>query len=79
MNIIVNGETHNVPENCSAEALVNILHMQNDKIAMEVNLEIVPRSQYNTFTFKPDDQVEIVRAIGGGQSNQKYTNFEIIS
>lgn len=66
MNIIVNGETHNVPENCSAAALIQILNMQNDKIAMEVNLEIVPRSHYETFLFKPEDQVEVVRAIGGG-------------
>ena len=67
MNISVNGETHNVPENCSAKALVEILSMQNDKIAMEVNREIVPRSQYEDFTFSENDQIEIVRAIGGGQ------------
>ncbi len=66
MNISVNGETHNVPKNCSARALVIILNMQNDKIAMEVNREIVPRSQYDDFTFNENDQIEIVRAIGGG-------------
>lgn len=66
MNIIVNGENHNVPENCSAKQLVELLNMQNDKIAMEVNREIVPRSQYENFTFNENDQIEIVRAIGGG-------------
>jgi len=66
MKIIVNGDTHNVPENCSAKILVEILSMQNDKIAMEVNREIVPRSQYDNFTFSENDQIEIVRAIGGG-------------
>jgi len=67
MNIIVNGETQNVPDNCSASLLVEQLGMQNDKIAMEVNREIVPRSQYGEYTFSENDQVEIVRAIGGGQ------------
>ena len=67
MNISVNGETHKVPDNCSAKSLVEILGMQNDKIAMEVNREILPRSQYETFTFNENDQIEIVRAIGGGQ------------
>ncbi len=66
MNINVNGESHNVPENCSAKALVEMLNMQNDKIAMEVNREIVPRSQYDVFTLNENDQIEIVRAIGGG-------------
>lgn len=66
MNISVNGESHDVPEKCSAKSLVEILSMQNDKIAMEVNREIVPRSQYSDFTFNENDQVEIVRAIGGG-------------
>jgi len=67
MNIIVNGENHTVPDNCSARFLVEILGMQNDKIAMEVNRDIVPRSQYDDFTFSENDQIEIVRAIGGGQ------------
>lgn len=66
MNINVNGESHDVPEDCSARSLVEILGMQNDKIAMEVNREIVPRSQYDDFTFSENDQIEIVRAIGGG-------------
>lgn len=55
-----------MPENCSAKALVEMLNMQNDKIAMEVNREIVPRSQYDVFTLNENDQIEIVRAIGGG-------------
>jgi len=67
MKIIVNGENQDVPDNCSAKLLVEILDMQNDKIAMEVNREIVPRSQYENFSFNENDKIEIVRAIGGGQ------------
>lgn len=66
MQIIVNGESRQVPAECSAADLVNILEMQNAKIAMEVNLEIIPRSQYADYQLKDGDKVEIVRAIGGG-------------
>lgn len=66
MIIIVNGESQDVPDNCNALNLVEILDMQNDRIAMEVNMEIVPRSTYAEFTFNDGDKIEIVRAIGGG-------------
>ena len=66
MNIFVNGETQEVSQNFTAEDLVNKLELQNTKIAMEVNQEIVPRSQYNNHAFQEGDKVEIVRAIGGG-------------
>jgi thiamine biosynthesis protein ThiS len=66
MIIHINGESRDIPDNCNAQELVELLNMQNDKIAMEVNLEIVPRSTYSNFTFNEGDKVEIVRAIGGG-------------
>jgi sulfur carrier protein len=36
------------------------------RIAMEVNLEILPRSRYTEYTFADGDRVEIVHAVGGG-------------
>jgi len=66
MNIFVNGESHDVSQNFTAEDLVIKLELQNAKIAMEVNLEIIPRSQYSNHTFQEGDKIEIVRAIGGG-------------
>lgn len=68
MNIIVNGENQELPANSSAQWLVKSMGMENDKIAMEVNREIVPRSQYASYIFSENDQIEIVRAIGGGQT-----------
>jgi len=67
MIISINGESRDVPDNCSAQNLIIFLEMQNDKIAMEVNLEIVPRSTYSDFMLKNGDKIEIVRAIGGGK------------
>ena len=46
MIVMVNGEEKNIPDNASASELVALLDLQNVKIAMEVNREIIPRSQY---------------------------------
>jgi sulfur carrier protein len=66
MNIYLNGEARQVPDNCSAAQLVEELGLAGKRIAMEVNLEIVPRSSYADHILQTDDKVEIVNAIGGG-------------
>ncbi|MDH5785176.1 MAG: sulfur carrier protein ThiS [Chromatiales bacterium] len=66
MNIYLNGEARQVPDNCSAAQLVEELGLGGRRIAMELNREIVPRSSYGDITLNADDKVEIVHAIGGG-------------
>ncbi len=65
MNIIVNGELRQVPDGHTAAQLVEAMGL-GGRIAMEVNLEIVPRSAYADYTFQDGDRVEIVHAVGGG-------------
>ncbi len=66
MELVINGEPQQVPEGITAAALLTRLGLENARLAMEVNQEIVPRSQFETCTFTPGDRIEIVRAIGGG-------------
>jgi len=66
MEIIVNGEQREVSEGLSAAQLVEDMAITGKRIAMEVNLEIVPRSTYSEYIFKSGDKVEIVHAVGGG-------------
>jgi sulfur carrier protein len=66
MQIVLNGESREVPEGCTAAQLVEQLGLTNERIAMEVNLEIVPRSHYAQHNLSTGDRVEIVHAIGGG-------------
>ena len=66
MEVIVNGEPRQLPDDLSASELIEQLGLSNKRLAMEVNLEIVPRSQLAERRFKPGDRVEIVHAIGGG-------------
>lgn len=66
MNIILNGQTQEIPDTTSALQLVEILGLTGKRMAMEINTEIVPRSTFNEHMIQPDDNIEIVGAIGGG-------------
>ncbi|MCK4743398.1 MAG: sulfur carrier protein ThiS [Sulfuriflexus sp.] len=66
MNIILNGEQREIPDASTAAGLVELLELGERRIAMEVNLEIVPRSDYANHTLQEGDRVELVHAIGGG-------------
>ncbi len=66
MEILINGTPHIVPENTTAAQLLVILELQGKRLALEVNQELVPRSQFDAYVLNPHDTVEIVHAIGGG-------------
>ncbi len=66
MVIQLNGEPHTLTDGATAADLVESLQLGEKRIAMEVNLEILPRSSYAAQILNEGDQVEIVHAIGGG-------------
>jgi sulfur carrier protein len=66
MQITVNGETQDIEEGATAADLIDLLGLTEQRVAVEVNLEIVPRSEYTAHRLHSGDRIEIVRAIGGG-------------
>ena len=66
MQITMNGEPMEVIDGCVIDQLVQQLELTNKRIAVELNCEIVPRSQFPEVKLKADDRIEIVQAIGGG-------------
>ena len=66
MRIFVNGESRQVPESIDMAALVELLELAGQRIAVEVNEELVPRSRFGQYALQPDDKVEIIHAVGGG-------------
>jgi thiamine biosynthesis protein ThiS len=66
MEIFLNGKPQLIEENYNIAALLKKLDLENKRLAVEVNLEIIPRSQFDSHIFSAGDQVEIVQAIGGG-------------
>ena len=69
MNVYVNGEVKNYPDNCSVAKVVDAMGLTGKKIAIELNKEILPFQQYATQQLHADDCLEIVHAIGGGQGD----------
>ena len=66
MQIQLNGEAMELPEAITVAALVERLELTGKRLAVEVNEDIVPRSQHPQLTLNEGDRVEVVRAIGGG-------------
>ena len=66
MLIMLNGERYEVPDNSTLSDLLANLDMQNRRFAVEINEELIPRSEHATHPLRANDQVEIVQAIGGG-------------
>ena len=66
MNIQLNGASQQFDDGLTAAQLVEKLGLQGRRIAMEVNQEIVPRSSYETYELRENDQIEIIHAVGGG-------------
>ena len=66
IEIFLNGKTQSIEDNCNVATLIQTLDLKNKRLAVEVNLEIVPRSQFEHHILTTGDKVEIVQAIGGG-------------
>ncbi len=66
MNIQLNGEIKPLDALCSVADLLCELSLADKRVAVEINGEIVPRSQQASRLLAADDQVEVVVAVGGG-------------
>lgn len=66
LDLTLNGEARTLPEPLSVAGLLARLGVEARKVAVERNLEIVPRSLYTETWLVAGDQLEIVHFIGGG-------------
>jgi len=66
MQISVNGEPKEVPDGATVERLLDLIEVQRQQIAVEVNRELVPRSQHAARALAEGDVIEIVTLVGGG-------------
>jgi thiamine biosynthesis protein ThiS len=67
MTITINGEPRDFPDGLTLAALVAQLGMKADRVAVELNLEIVSRDQWEATQLKDGDRLEIVHFVGGGR------------
>jgi sulfur carrier protein len=66
MQIEVNGSEHEVAPGTTVGALLVQLGLQGGPVAVERNLEIVPRAEHATTALHDGDRLEVVQFVGGG-------------
>ena len=66
MRITVNGETREFPSALTVATLLETLGVPRQATAVEINRQLVPRSQHAARTVADGDAVEIVTLVGGG-------------
>ncbi|MDJ0738256.1 MAG: sulfur carrier protein ThiS [Gammaproteobacteria bacterium] len=66
MQIVLNGEPREVADDATLAVLIDALELPTPRYAVEVNAELIPRSEHAGHALHADDRVEIVQAIGGG-------------
>ena len=64
--IIVNGERRETPQGATVADLLRDLNLPAARVAVERNLEILPRPQWSSTAVQPGDRYEIVHFVGGG-------------
>ena len=66
--IVLNGEAKEIAAGQSILDLVLSLNLPSDRLAVEHNLKIVKRDQWNKQRLQDGDKVEIVQFVGGGSA-----------
>jgi len=69
MKLQINGQPREFPANLSLASLIEQLGMQQGRVAVERNRQIVPRDQWPQTQLTDGDQLEIVHFVGGGLSS----------
>jgi thiamine biosynthesis protein ThiS len=66
LQIQVNGEARDVPDGLNVPGLLLHLGLNSARVAIERNLDILPRSAWQATLLSPGDRFEIVHFVGGG-------------
>jgi thiamine biosynthesis protein ThiS len=64
--IQLNGEKKEIPEGLNLTSLLELLKLPADRVAVERNLEIVPRARWGETALQDGDRLEVVQFVGGG-------------
>ena len=66
IEIRLNGEPRQINDGSTLQELISSLQLPNRALAVAVNRKVVTRQKWPDYVLQPADQVELVRAIGGG-------------
>lgn len=66
MIAVVNGESRSIDEGCTVAELLEELNLRGRRVAVELNRDIVPKTDFASRAIREGDTIEIVQFVGGG-------------
>src|ERR1041384_7254207 len=69
IEIRLNGETHELPASLSIAQLLEHFDLPKERVAVERNRSIVPKTEWEAVAVSNGDQLEVVHFVGGGSGN----------
>jgi len=66
MQVSINGEMRQLVDSCTVTQMLEELQIPATRVAVELNLEIVPKADFAERTLQDGDKIEIVHFVGGG-------------
>ena len=66
MQVQVNGNPRKLPAGSTITYLIEQLELSGQRMAIEVNEEVIPRGEHSTVVLSEGDTIEVVNAVGGG-------------
>lgn len=69
MKVQVNGQEREFSGEMNIVQLLHELGMMVDRVAVEVNQQILDKKEFNTHFLKNDDKIEVISFVGGGQES----------
>lgn len=66
MQLQINGKTKELNDNITILQMLEELNLHPQRVAVELNREIVKRDRYNSLRLNDGDEIEILQFVGGG-------------
>ncbi len=66
MQIVLNGDSVETADGCTVGALLQQLGISRERVAVELNADIIPKGDYEKQLLSDGDKIEIVHFVGGG-------------
>lgn len=66
MNVFLNGEIREIPGNFNLEQLLQHFSLPSQRVAIELNKDVVRRKDWTTVKVSESDKIEIIHFVGGG-------------
>jgi sulfur carrier protein len=66
MNIYLNGQPREIPSGSTIADLLEQMQLESRLVAVEVNLDVVPRARHKEHLLQDGDRLEVVTLVGGG-------------